>query len=686
MHTDPRLLAVFFLMGLVACGQKPESAATVSPAQSPEAPIAGFDASELDLEVHPGDDFFAYANGKALAAIEIPADKSRYGAMDQLRDQADEQVRAIIEESAAGDYPVGSDQQRVGDLYTSFLDWQARNDQGIAPIQPFLEQIDGLQNHDDVFAFFGVAARYGFNSPMEMWQYADAKDPGVYAFYLSQGGIGLPDREYYFKDDEKSETLRRAYRTYMAELHEIAGVQATDAELAAIYRLEETIAEQHMPKERMRRFADNYVRFEAAELGNLTAGVEWSGYLTSFGLPDPGYLVSISSDYFAALGNIIQQTPVPVWQSYFRWQLINAEASLLTQEMDQRRFDFYRTTLAGVEEQLPDWQRAVGVVGRTVGELVGKVYVDRHFPPEAKARMEELVANLIGAYRDSVTGLDWMSEATKTEALDKLSKFKPMIGYPDTFRDYEGATIAADDYYGNRLRLLEADRARDLARHGGEVDRTEWGMTPQTVNAYYSPVLNVIVFPAAILQPPFFNMEADDAVNYGGIGAVIGHEIGHGLDDSGSKFDGDGRIRNWWTDADAEQFEQRTNNLVAQYDALCPFDDLCTNGEFTLGENIGDLGGITIALKAYQASLAGEEPPTIDGMTGVQRVFLGFAQIWRAKMRDEALRQLIATNPHSPSQYRANGPVRNVPEWYEAFDVGPDNALYLAPEERVKIW
>ena len=574
----------------------------VSPSLASDKQVSGFDVTELDTSVSPGDDFFAYANGKALAAVEIPADKSRYGAMDKLRDNSDAQVRDIIDESAAGDFPQGSDQQRVGDLYRSFLNWETRDARGLTPLAPFFSQIDALQDHDDVFSYFGVAARYGFNSPVEMWQYADAKNPSVYAFYLSQGGIGLPDREYYFKDDAKSELIREQYRAYMLDLHEIAGMAIDTEAVRKIYDLEVAIAEQHMLKERM------------------------------------------------------------------------------------RRFEFYRKTLSGVEQQLPDWQRAVGVVGRTLGELVGKVYVERHFPPEAKARMEALVANLIDAYRDSVTQLDWMSDATKVEALDKLSKFKPMIGYPEEFRDYAGAVIDASDYYGNRLALVEAEKNREIARHGAQVDRTEWGMTPQTVNAYYSPVLNVIVFPAAILQPPFFNLTAEDAVNYGGIGAVIGHEIGHGLDDSGSKFDGNGAIRNWWTDEDAAQFEVRTKSLIAQYEDFCPFDDLCTNGEFTLGENIGDLGGITIALKAYQASLKGEPAPVLDSMTGVQRVFLGFAQIWRAKMRDEALRQLIATNPHAPSQYRTNGPVRNLPEWYEAFNVTPDNALYLPPEARVKLW
>ena len=675
-----QIFVLGLVMGLFACqGDAGRSSAA-------DTLVSGFDASELDTSISPGDDFFAYANGKALAAIEIPADKSRYGAMDVLRDNSDAQVREIIEESAEGEFLQGSDQQRVGDLYSSFLDWETRDARGLTPITPFLNQIDALQDHNDVFAYFGVAARYGFNSPVEIWQYADARDPSIYAFYLSQGGIGLPDREYYFKDDAKSELIREQYRAYIADLHQIAGM-AIDADgVRKIYDLEESIAKQHMLKERMRRFADNYRRIEASELPDLVTGVEWSGYLASFGLAQPGYLVSISSDYFNALGGLIVETSVEDWQRYLRWQLINAEASLLTKAMDQSRFNFYRKTLSGVEQQLPDWQRAVGVVGRTLGELVGKVYVERHFPPEAKARMEALVANLIDAYRDSVTQLDWMSEATKIEALDKLSKFKPMIGYPDEFRDYAGVIIEADDYYGNRLSLVEAERDRDIARHGAQVDRTEWSMTPQTVNAYYSPVLNVIVFPAAILQPPFFNLDAEDAVNYGGIGAVIGHEIGHGLDDSGSKFDGDGAIRNWWTDEDAAQFEVRTNSLIAQYENFCPFDDLCTNGEFTLGENIGDLGGITIALRAYQASLNGKEAPVLDGMTGVQRVFLGFAQIWRAKMRDEAMRQLIATNPHSPSQYRTNGPVRNLPEWYDAFNVSSGDALYLPPEERVKIW
>jgi putative endopeptidase len=387
-----------------------------------------------------------------------------------------------------------------------------------------------------------------------------------------------------------------------------------------------------------------------------------------------------------ALDSIITETDLDTWKTYLTWSALNQSAARLTRELDKQNFAFYGTALSGTEEQQEDWRRAVNTVNGTLGEIVGKVYVKEYFPPEAKERMLELVGNLVKAYEKSIKELDWMGEATKAEALDKLSKFTPMIGYPDKWRDYSALDIEADDYYGNMERAALAEYRRILDRQGGPVDRKEWGMTPQTVNAYYNPPLNQIVFPAAILQPPFFNLAADDAVNYGAIGAVIGHEIGHGFDDSGSTFDGDGVMRNWWTDEDRAEFEKRTGALISQYDAFMPFDDLAVNGEFTLGENIGDLGGITIGLLAYEMSLNGETPPVIDGFTGEQRVFLGFGQVWRGKIRDEELRRRIATDPHSPAVYRTNGPVRNVPEWYEAFGVTEADALYLPPAERVKIW
>jgi len=677
-------VAVFALI-MTACSGE-ESTATQDAASADVAKALGFDPAELDDGVKPGDDFFAYVNGKWIAENEIPADRSRYGAFDILRDKSDEDVKAIIEEASATENEEGSDQQRVGDLYLSFQDFETRNARGVSPLDPYLVQIDGLTSKDEVFAFFGVAARLGFNAPVGLFAYADAKNPGINTMYLGQGGIGLPEREYYFKDDDKSEALREQYKQLIADMHAMAGWELDAETVATIYGVEETIAQAHMTKEATRNFANNYTRYEQGELTNLVPDVAWDAFLGAFGLPEPGYLVSITTPFFEQLGPILDAVALDDWKHYLRWQLLNSQASRLSRDLDNRNFEFYGKALRGSEEQRPDWKRAVGVVDAGLGELVGKVYVEKHFPPEAKARMDVLVANLVKAYQDSVKALDWMSEETKAEALDKLSKFEPKIGYPKNFRAYEGVTIARDDYFGNLMRIREADVERDISRHGGPVDRDEWGMNPQTVNAYYTPVLNQIVFPAAILQPPFFDLAADEAINYGAIGAVIGHEIGHGVDDQGSKFDGDGNIRNWWTDADRAEFEARTDALVGQYDGYYPFPDLHVNGTFTLGENIGDLGGISIALKAYQASLQGQEAPVIGGFSGTQRVFIGFGRVWRSKIRDEALRTQIATDPHSPGVYRANGSVRNVPEWYSAFQVSEGDGLYLAPEERVKIW
>jgi putative endopeptidase len=412
----------------------------------------------------------------------------------------------------------------------------------------------------------------------------------------------------------------------------------------------------------------------------------WDAYLETAVISTIDGLVVTQLDYMKGLDGIITDTGMEDWKTYLTWKALTAAATLLNEELDQQNFEFYSRTLRGIEQQLPQWKRAVSNVNGNLGEVVGKVYVGRHFPPEAKHHMLELVGNLIKAYEISIRKLDWMGEETKAEALDKLSKFTPKIGYPDKWRDYSALEIEGDDLLGNMRRSAMFKYEYKIARQGGPVDRTEWGMTPQTVNAYYSPALNEIVFPAAILQPPFFDLTADDAVNYGSIGAVIGHEIGHGFDDSGSTFDGDGVLRNWWTDEDKSEFENRTKKLIAQYSEFQPFEDLNVNGEFTLGENIGDLGGLSIALLAYEISLDGAEPPVMDGYTAKQRVFIGYAQGWRGKSRDEALRVQINTDPHSPRQYRVNGVVRNVPEFYEAFDIAETDALYLAPEDRVKIW
>lgn len=665
---------------LGGCGEAP------APAASAPALGSGIDQTNMDTAVRPGEDFFSYVNGRWLAETEIPADKSSHGGFGILRDQAQEHVREIIEEAAAGEHPEGSDEQKIGDLFASYMDLEGREQRGVAPLAPEFARIDALGTHAELGPYFAEANRRGYEVPVSVGQVADFKDPTRYMIYGWQAGLGLPEREYYLKDDARSQELRAAYETHIAKMFELAGLPEGDAAAATILALETRLAEAHITKEAARDWPTNYNKVPVESLAGVMPNFNWDGYLAAGGLENLEALVLMMTSYFEAIDDLIVVTPLEDWKTYLRWVVLNTRAGVLTPALDAQNFAFYGKTLRGTEAQRPLWRRAVGTVDRTLGEVVGKAYVKKHFPPEAKARMEALVGNLLKAYEVSIKDLDWMSETTKTEALKKLSKFTTKIGYPDQWRDYSALRIAADDLFGNMERAAMAEYERQLARQGGPVDRSEWGMNPQTVNAYYMPPLNEIVFPAAILQPPFFDLNADDAVNYGAIGAVIGHEIGHGFDDKGSTFDGDGVMRNWWTAEDRAEFESRTGQLVAQYNSYQPFDDLSVNGEFTLGENIGDLGGITIGLLAYQLSLDGAMPPVIDGFTGLQRVFLGYGQIWRNKYRPEALRQRIMTDPHSPSKYRANGAVRNVPEFYEAFAVSPEDALYLPPEARVKIW
>jgi putative endopeptidase len=674
--------ALFLLAG---CGQQ----STPEPEAAAEAAAqlgSGIDLSHIDPNTSPGDDFFAHVNGKWVDEFEIPADKSNYGTFTKLSDAAEEDVKAIVEMSATGDFAKGTDEQKVGDLYKSYLDTETRNARGIAPLQPELDRIAAIESHDDLPAYFAGATKRGYDMPFGLAQFADMKNPGFYGVYAFQGGLGLPEREYYFNDDEKSVALREQYVAHIAKMFELAGFEGGADAAQTIMALEARLAEQHMRKEDARDWQANYNKVPIDELGAVMPQFDWGSYFETLGVTELDGLIVLMKDYMSELDTIIRDTDLDTWKTYLTWAALNTRAGQLSEELDQQNFAFYGTALSGTPEQEEPWRRAVGTVNGLLGEVVGKVYVKNHFPPEAKERMLELVGNLIGAYEASIKDLDWMGEETRAEALDKLSKFTPKIGYPDEWRDYSALTIEPDDLFGNVERATLAEYQRQLDRQGGPVDRGEWGMNPQRVNAYYNPTLNEIVFPAAILQPPFFNLAADDAVNYGAIGAVIGHEIGHGFDDKGSTFDGDGALRNWWTDQDREEFERRTGALVDQYDGYKVFDDLHVNGEFTLGENIGDLGGLSIALKAYKMSLNGQEAPVIDGYTGEQRVFLGWAQVWRRKYRDEELRRRIAVDPHSPAEFRVNGIVRNVPEFYEAFEVQEGDALYLPPEERVKIW
>ncbi|MDH3533603.1 MAG: peptidase M13 [Gammaproteobacteria bacterium] len=681
------LIGVTTLWLLAGCGQEPAAEQEGrAPVEGAAAPASGIGIEHMDAGVRPGDDFFAYANGKWLAATEIPADKSSYSAAYILHEEAQENVRAIIEAAATGDFAEGSDEQKVGDLFQSYMDTETRNALGIQPLLPLLAKIDALKTHDEVAVFMAYANKRNIQMPFVMSQFEDLKDPEYYAMNIFQGGLGLPDREYYFNDDDKSAVIRARYVEHMEKMFELVDLPEPAAAANAVMALETRIAAEHMKKEDARNWAENYNKVARGDLQTVMPRFNWQGYLDAAGLPAIDSVVIYMTDYLGQVDEIIHATPLEAWKIYLKWQAVNTAAALLNEDLDQQNFEFYSKTLSGVQQQPPLWRRGVNIVNGTLGEVVGRVYVEKHFPPEAKERMLVLVGNLINAYAKSITELDWMSGATKAEALDKLSKFTPKIGYPDEWRDYSAVVIKPDDLLGNLERAALAEYQRQLDRQGGPVDKNEWGLSPQTVNAYYNPARNEIVFPAAMLQPPYFNLAADEAVNYGAIGAVIGHEIGHGFDDKGSTFDGDGKLRNWWTAEDRAEFERRTSALVAQYDEYKPFDDLAVNGQFTLGENIGDLGGMSIGLLAYKISLGGKEPPVIDGFTGVQRVFLGYAQGWRGKYRDEFLRRLIQTDPHAPKIYRTNGVVRNVPEFYEAFDVAEGDALYLPPEQRVKIW
>ncbi|MCG8306589.1 MAG: M13 family peptidase [Cytophagales bacterium] len=639
----------------------------------------------MDTSVNPGDNFISFVNGTWIKNTEIPADKSSYGIGYIVHEASEENVKKIIEASASGDYPDGSDEQKLGDLYQSFMDLETRNKLGVDPLKEEFDKVEAIKNYDDLARYFAYALKYGYNAPFGGFIEPDFKDPTSYVVYLWQSGLGMPERDYYLKDDDRSKEIQSKYVKHIEKMFELAGLPDGQRAAKEVMTVETRLAEKHLEKEKTRNLVALYNMFPVNELPDIMPNFNWDAYLNEAGLGDLDKLGILMLDYTRALDHILVSTDLDTWKTYLTWCVIDANASRLSDVMDRQNFEFYSKELRGTLEQRPLWRRGVSTVNGSLGELIGKVYVKKHFPPEAKAKMDTLVGNLLKAYEISIKELDWMGEATKKEALDKLAKFYPKIGYPNKWKEYD-VEIKPDDLFGNLKRSGLMNFNREVAKLGKPIDKEEWGMTPQTVNAYYNPTKNEIVFPAAILQPPFFNMHADDAVNYGAIGAIIGHEIGHGFDDMGSTFDGDGAMRNWWTDEDRKEFEKRTGKLVDQYNQFEVLPDLRVNGEFTLGENIGDLGGLSISLKAYRMSLEGKEAPVLDGYTGIQRVFIGYAQAWRGKSRDEALRVQVNTDPHSPRVFRVNGVVRNIPEFYEAFNVTEADSLYLPPEERVKIW
>lgn len=647
---------------------------------------SGVLVENMNTAVKPGDDFFAYVNGTWLDSYVMPDDKASFGNFAMLHEKSQDAVKKIIEQSAAGDNIAGSDEQKVGDLYNSYLDMEKRDALGTTPLTAAFAEVDALTDHKALTAYFAKSLRSGFGAPFGFYVNGDAKDPTKYTVYNFQSGLGLPDREYYLKTDEKSTAIRAKYIAHVEKMLILAGMNNAARQAAEIMALETRLATAHWKKEDSRDRVKTYNVRDRDALRKMMPEFDWDGYFVAFQIPDMADMVIAQPSYFETLNGIIKDTDLDIWKAYFKWMALNRMSTYLNGELDQHTFEFYSGTLRGVPEQRPQWKRAVSTVNRNLGEVVGKVYVAQHFVPEAKERMLELVGNLSRAYEASIRNLDWMGDETKVRALEKLAKFTPKIGYPDIWKDYSGLEIKADDIFGNIVRSRQASHDRQVAKLGGPILRHEWHMSPQTVNAYYNPSMNEIVFPAAILQPPFFGISTDDAVNYGAIGGVIGHEIGHGFDDQGSSYDGDGRLKDWWTAQDKEEFKKRTATLVAQYSSFKIFDDLNVNGEYTLGENIGDLGGLSIAIKAYHLSLNGKPAPVIDGFTAQQRIFIGWAQAFMGKKREAAVRQQAATAPHSPSRFRVNGVVRNIPEFYEAFGVKEGDKLYLAPEDRVKIW
>ncbi len=666
---------------LVGC-----SAENSDPTEAEDKIKSGVLTHNMDTSVKPGEDFFAYVNGTWLNSYVMPDDKARFGTFNMLREQSQDAVKAIIEESAQGNNAPGSNEQKVGDLYNSYMDMATRNEVGTAPLMKIFAELDTLADHHELGAYFGRSIRAGFGAPFRFYINGDADNPTVYSVYTGQSGLGLRDREYYLKTDDKSVEIRAKYLDHVEKMLGLVGMENAGQDAAAIMALETKLATVMWKKEDSRDRIKTHNVLDRAALIDMMPDFDWVGYFAAVGMPDLEKMNISQPSYFQALNGIMGDTDLATWRVYFKWLALNRMDGFLNEALDNQSFEFYAKTLRGVKAQEPQWKRAVGTVNGTLGEVIGEVYVARHFKPEAKERMQELVSNLSRAYANSIKKLDWMGEETKVKALEKLSLFTPKIGYPDKWKDYSALEIKGDDLFGNIMRSTQVTYQRNLEKLGGPIQRHLWGMNPQTVNAYYNPAMNEIVFPAAILQPPFFEMGIDDAVNYGAIGGVIGHEIGHGFDDQGSTYDGTGALKNWWTDTDKASFKERTDALVAQYNGFKVFDDLNVNGAYTLGENIGDLGGLSIAIKAYHLSLDGKPAPVINGMTAEQRIFIGWAQAFMGTRREASARQQVATDPHSPARFRVNGVVRNIPAFYEAFDVKPDDALYLTPEDRVKIW
>lgn len=699
MPSSRKLLFIALCGALVACDaeqsgvettqveSEPSSVADTA-ALTPELGSFGIDLSHQDTSIRPGDDFFRYTNGRWLDSYELPADRSNYGSFSVLGDRSDERVRTIITDLTSIEPAQDSMEQKISDYYLSYMNIDALNELGISPLQPGLSALAELDTTEELIAAFGRARIDTTASPISFGIGADRSDPDRHQLSVSIGGIGLPDRDYYLQDTEQYLNVREEYVAHIERMLDFAAIEDSAAKAATVLEVETQIAEHIWPRADRRNRDLTYNPMSYDEFLAAYPGFDWDSYFAAAGVSDLEDLNVVYPSAMAPIIDLVSEVSVADWNNYMTYHYISNNASLLSEDIDRENFHFYSTVLNGVPEQRERWERGVARVGalNSLGEAVGQVYVERHFPESAKQQMEDLVENVRAALAQSIEEIDWMGEQTKEEAMLKLNAFRPKIAYPDEWTDLSSIEIVRDDLFANAQSVREFNYEDSLSRLGEPTNREEWGMTPQTVNAYYNSSFNEIVFPAGILQPPFFDPAADLAVNYGGIGAVIGHEMGHGFDDQGSKSDYQGVQRNWWTDEDRANFEVLTSALAAQYDQFEPVPGYFIDGNFTLGENIGDVGGLSLAYRAYKMALNGEEAPVIDGLTGDQRFFLSWAQVWQRKYREDALIQRLTSDPHSPSEFRVNGVVRNFDEWYEAFDVQPEDALYLAPEDRVRIW
>jgi putative endopeptidase len=665
--------------------------------EAPTSPAAlltdlstGIDTQYIDETVRAQDDFYRHVNGKWLASVEIPADKGRYGAFDKLTDDAQDQLRGIVEGLLVSVDATDPDQRKIADLYASFIDEAALEQLRLKPLDAEFARIDAVTDAAQIPPLIAHFNRIGIAAPYTPRVHQDARDSTKYVFDLAQDGLGMPDRDYYLQNDAKLKRVREQYQKHVENMLALAGGRNAASDASDVVALETALATLQWTRVANRDPIKTYNKVEIGDLGGLAPRYNWKAYLADAGVAGKiDYLVIRQPSYIAGFNQILHQASLTVWKAYFRWRLLSGVAPYLSKSFVDEQFAFYGTALRGIERNEPRWKRGIGLVDRSIGEGLGRMYVAKYFPPESKARVDQLVKNLLAAYRADIVTLDWMGPTTRQKAQDKLAKFTTKIGYPAKWRDYSALRIIRGDLLGNVIRANEFEYRRNLHKLGQPIDRTEWRMTPQTVNAYYNPERNEIVFPAAILQPPFFNAQADDAANYGGIGAVIGHEISHGFDDHGSQYDGDGNLLSppgWFTQADLDQFKARTHALVEQYSAYAPVPGYPINGELTLGENIADNSGLAIAYKAYRLSLGDQPAPVIEGLTGPQRFYMGWAQVWRAKTRDDDAISRIKSDPHSPAQIRGTVPEMNQTGFYESFGVKAGDKMYLPEEQRVVLW